>query len=76
MRDSKSIAAFTVAELGEILPEDYFTVQYAELWSCINWRGDRMREKGFKADTETDARAKCLIYLIKNNLLESEVKHG
>ena len=73
-------SAFTVAELGEMLPKTtkYFRSQvtgdvmegrgswpyYAELWRP---EGKTITEN---ADTEADARAKMLVYLIENKLLE------
>lgn len=59
------VSAFTIAELGEMLPDwtrSYFT---GERWDC---------ESGgivphFTADTEVDARAKLLVYLLENKLI-------
>lgn len=48
-------SAFTVAELGELLPE----------WFCQLNNND-IREK----NTEANARAKMLIYLIENKIIE------
>lgn len=62
-------SAFTVAELGEMLKEltnhkDY-TILFADnkqwFWEWKNFGG--------YADTEADARAKMLIYLLENSLL-------
>lgn len=72
----KSCSAYTVAELGEILPQI----------SCLSWRESIGNESGISnrwicrednltedhceyATTEADARAKMLIYLKTNNLL-------
>lgn len=75
-------SAFTVAELGELLPDDYFLKDGSrfKLNSCKmntgRWRvsyydGDDLAEEGKTsqvADTEADARAKMLIYLLENGL--------
>lgn len=64
-------SAFTVAELGEMLPKNVlwqsitgFTVG---AWSCEVMIGHEHHRVG--ADTEADARASMLIYLIENNLI-------
>lgn len=61
-----TISAFTVAELGEMLPEKVCWRGYT------NYDGKWSFEFGdFKAQSETEAesRAKMLIYLIENNLI-------
>lgn len=68
-------AAFTVAELGDMLPKQRY-------WTSIcldthRWRFAEFDEDGlaednrtsFVADTEADARAAMLIYLLENNLM-------
>jgi hypothetical protein len=64
-------SAFTVAELGEMLPKEYrshksFEPQPAsdEIW-VIDGKADGL----FYAATEADARAKMLVYLIENKLI-------
>lgn len=64
----KFFSAFTVAELGEILPEvssgtQLETWKFKNQWTCGN---ERHRES---ADTEADARAKMLCYLLENKLM-------
>ena len=59
-------SAFTVAELGEVIG--------AGLNTRINMSGNivvfhTLYDNGFTADTEADARAKMLIYLLENNLI-------
>ena len=81
-------SAFTVAELGEMLPQ-YFsthrTVGQPETWTCNNvldgvgeydsfW-GDTPEKypwKNWVDENEANARAKMLIYLLENNLLETK----
>jgi hypothetical protein len=61
-------AAFTVAELGEMLPSDKYTSRKVyDQWECAfrSIDGDSFEQY---ADTEADARAKMLIYLIENKL--------
>jgi len=72
-------SAFTVGELGNI----------DEMWSWVNeiycryeygkkkWIFEKQKDSGdfIKADTEANVRAKCLIYLIENNLISSEINN-
>ena len=75
-RGSKSreyISAFTVAELGEMLPsrlkaKEFQCIKYIEKWVCGYWNGGwSYWYMAQEAKTEADARAKMLIYLIENN---------
>lgn len=74
----KGICAFTVAELGEILPDAVATYRYSVpgdedpySWACIKYvEGDHSKyENVVHAETEADARAKMLIYLLENELI-------
>jgi len=61
-------SAFSVAELGEMLPRD------CRLRRSVNepgkWLVDALStDRFFRAETEADARAKMLIYLLENKLL-------
>lgn len=88
--DSRYISAFTVAELGELLPrtvnvplkdgrkrKDSHRITYAiwengfqENYKCgLNHNSAIFYHNEF-ANTEADARAKMLIYLIENKLIE------
>lgn len=61
------IAAYTVAELGELLPE--FTISNKAMhkfkWECSHMTKDLYRSLS-GADTEAEARAKMLIHLIES----------
>lgn len=64
-------SAFTVAELGEILPAQSCSAkklasQGGDQWGCV-WPPTKYVSY---ADTEADARAKMLVYLLENGLLK------
>lgn len=65
-------AAFTVAELGEMLPASVsFTKEISsgkDNYVCIHWTPE-VKEFAVYADTEADARGKMLIYLIESKLI-------
>jgi len=65
--------AYSVAELGEMLPEDYKITLMKDnreitvgLWNLDKKWGKERHCSNFEAKTEADARAKMLIYLIEN----------
>jgi len=61
------ISAFTCAELGEMLPVEYWEKQGRTIVGTYGfWFGD---EEAVYADTEADARGKMLIYLLENRLI-------
>ncbi len=65
-------SAFTVAELGEMLPNVYYSSKvYSSDRKDMNYECAG-HESGdiFTADTEANARAKMLIYLTENKLME------
>lgn len=72
-------SAFTVAELGEMLPlmleKDGFTVSWESTKTSSGWNvylengNYHKMSEVFKADTEADARAKILVYLLENGLI-------
>ena len=59
-------SAFTVAELGEMLPDLHKTIKTGKRWTAYCLR----LSKEFQADTEANARAKMLVYLLENKLME------
>lgn len=67
------ISAFTVAELGEMLPSGISSVRGASgKWIVYKSAGFDLgitEVPDVKADTEADTRAKMLIYLLENNLI-------
>ena len=75
----KNISAYTVAELGEILPnqiEDWSLETVKEgirmfyvAYSGGNWGFDIMDNKCFRDKSEANARAKALIWLKENGYL-------
>lgn len=66
------ISAFTVAELGEMLPQCTLSWRTPKGVNPTTWHcEDRGRfEFTAQANTEADARAKFLIYLLENNLIK------
>ena len=66
--------AFTVAELGETLPKTYYSGKSEKgilKYQCGSDDESRNKRHGWtRADTEADARAKMLIYLIENGLIK------
>lgn len=73
-KEYECFAAFTVAELGEMLPQyigDGLSIS-GYLQMSKNSDGWHVRYHAmhvFNTETEADARAKMLIYLLENNLL-------
>lgn len=68
------ISAYTVAELGEMLPPLYESYLCAGIheWHVnlnMNARDKHTQYPTMRADTEAEARGRMLEYLIKNNLL-------
>jgi len=63
-------SAFTVAELGLLLPNYVCTYKDENDWFCNpKFKQFTNFTSGVIADTEANARAKCLIYLIENKLI-------
>lgn len=68
---NEKVAAFTVAELGEMLPEFVQSGRDGIGWLCFKARQD-YETPYFNGDTEADARAKMLIHLIEQKLVKPE----
>jgi hypothetical protein len=66
--------AFTVAELGEMLPQLISSMRllFPNNWLCTPIDGEHCLHFDSYADTEADARAKMLIYLIENGLIKEK----
>lgn len=81
MPDGFQCSAFTVAELGEMLParislkNDRFTVEFQTIKFPNKWVSGYWMVEGLtwqfakEADTEANARAEVLIYLLENKLI-------
>lgn len=73
-KDWVVISAFTVAELGEMLPKGYFTYKASNLphYQCAKYTSDGHVDRttfycNLSDKTEANVRAKMLIWLIENN---------
>jgi hypothetical protein len=68
--DKKICSAFTVAELGEMLPDDTESYKDVRGWNCDrdNNLDGFISSSGGK--TEAEARARMIIHLIENKLME------
>jgi len=67
------VSAFTVAELGELLknptPNIILTYKINDIYKCATGNGD-IKLIDFEDISEADVRAKMLIYLLENKLME------
>lgn len=74
-----NLSAFTVAELGEMLPDAVATYRYKtededpNTWACIKYvpGNHSTYEYVCHADTEANARGKCLIYLLEQGMIKA-----
>ena len=69
--DNSYISAYAAAELGEMLPEGYWTVKRDNKWWGFEGETENEGQEDSLscADIESNARAKMWIYLKENNLL-------
>lgn len=75
LKGNEPVSAFTVAELGEILPKFFYSKKWLKEWGIFgeNLPEDYKEPSEIMSEkTEADARGKMLIYLKENNLLELE----
>lgn len=74
--DEPYYPAYTVAELGEMLPYIIRTDKHDYILGCYKRKTDYLVSFGLLkeilADTEANARAKMLIWLIENNHIKVE----
>lgn len=70
--DIEFIAAFTVAELGEMLPQGYEFEFYHTVRGPhrLDYKEFNHSKHWVEADTEANARAKMLIYLIEQGIVK------
>ena len=67
------IPAYTVGELGEMLPENTRTTKWYSCYSCAFKNPDAPEDgRHKKSKSEADARAKMLIWLIENGHVKAE----
>lgn len=62
----KFYSAFTCSELGEMLPRGYASHKLGDEWYCLK----REKDRDTRDETEANARAKMLIYLLENGLIK------
>lgn len=68
-------SAFTVAELGEILPKLggqgwIETIRFLFYWRCASRVNSSLETHAETSETEADARAKTVVYLLENRLAD------
>ena len=71
----RRISAFSAAELGEMLPQNHVrSIFYVRTWFVELFPPNAPlapAEKRIVADTEANARARMLMYLLENDLVKS-----
>lgn len=78
-RGAPPVSALTVAELGELLPRNFISwrdsVVGRQWWLCDD-RTKGPTDTYAMANTEADARAKMLVYLFENGLMDVDTNGG
>ena len=74
LKDTNKYSAFTVAELGKMLPSHFVSWRVQEsYYICEQLRSIKNRiDMSLFADSEADARAKMMVYLLENKLMEED----
>jgi hypothetical protein len=65
-------SAFTVAELGVMLPAGYDTMCTYEGWRCYDCDGQDIYEVSYGYRYEAECRAAAIIFLLENGKLKAE----
>lgn len=65
-------SAFTVAELGELLPQGHYTYRADNGWYVPPLNKIKDWNEEYPCETEADARAKLLIHLLENGLIKND----
>lgn len=63
------VSAFTVAELGELLPDEFFTAKYGDSFMYGFLPSFEYVQSKGEETTEADARGAMLIYLLEQKLI-------
>ena len=66
---NETVSTFTVAELGEMLPVNFHLSMFRTLNGQWGVELDTNEQISYRNDTEADARAQMLIYLLENKLI-------
>lgn len=71
----ENYSAFTVSELGEMLPEMCGTVRIGNEWEGLCDKGSLIKGlDSVASNTEADARAKIIIYLLEKGISPNDWK--
>jgi len=71
------IKAPTIRELGEWLPDEFVSGRIIEEYACFDIKELESKDPfDIEADTEADARAKMLIWLVENKYVNFERSSG
>lgn len=70
LKECENYSAFTVAELGEMLPKGHHTYRADNGWYVPPFNSIKNWNEAYPCNSEADARAKMLIHLLENGLME------